>query len=58
MKWKLNISSWPTSSFGFFCKMLWKNSKEFFGQLSITHIHRAEKVEKVKCETMEFCCRI
>ena len=29
---KREILEWPKSLFGFFCKMLWENPKEFFGQ--------------------------
>ena len=28
----LIVLGWPKSSFGFFCKMLWKNLNELFGQ--------------------------
>ena len=28
------IFGWPKSSFGFFCKMLWKDPSELFGQLN------------------------
>ena len=31
----MNFMSWPISSFRFFCKMVWENVNELFGQLNI-----------------------
>ena len=39
------LLSWPKSSFGFFCKMVEKNSNELFGQCST---YRAYKSLRMK----------
>ena len=42
-----NILGWPKSSFGFFWKMVWKNSRELFRQLSNRPLFPLEVIHKV-----------
>ena len=35
-----NILGWPKSSFGFFCKMLWKSLNELYGQPNISFLKK------------------